>query len=143
MTRLCAKKTAFVPNVAKTEAGYFLGVDPVRIAKLNDVAALTVIIAQAMASGNPQVPTPNRIAFSKPVILKPAGAKNWNAFVEKGDCFTIFQSMEGLEIAETGRNKDGQWVDCPSLIQNLPAGSSESDIAKSLIEGAARRSDLA
>jgi hypothetical protein len=103
------KGTAFIPNVAKIEAGFFLDVDPVRIARLDDVAALTLTIARAMASGNPQVPTPNRVTFSKPVILKPAGGKNWNAFVEKGVCFKTFQSEEGVEIAETGRNNEGQW----------------------------------
>jgi hypothetical protein len=136
------KGTAFIPNVAKTEAGFFLDVEPVRVTKFDDFSALTVAIEQAMASGNPQVPTPTRAEVSKPVILKPAGVKNWNAFVERGACFTIFRLEAGVEIAETGRNDDSEWIDAPSLNQKLPAGSSATDIAKCITERTAQRSDL-
>jgi len=137
------KGTAFVPNVAQTTAGYFMDVEPVRTSKLDDVPSLAIIIEQAMASGNPQVPTPSRAEFPKPVILKPAGVKNWNAFVEKGACFTIFRSEAEVEICETGRNDDGEWIDVPSLTQRIPAGSSATEIAKRIAERACQRADLA
>jgi len=136
------KGTAFVPNVAQTEAGFFLDVEPVRVAKLDDLQSLASAIEHAMAAGNPRVPTPTRAAFPKPVILKPAGTKSWNTFVERGACFTIFRGAAELEMAETGRNDDGQWVDDPSLSQKLPTNLSAVDIAKRIAERASRRSDL-
>ena len=142
MARYVRKGTAFVPNVAQTEAGFFLDVEPVRIAKLDDFESLASAIEQAMLAGNPRVPTPTRAAFPTPVILKPAGTKNWNTFVERGACFTIFRGAAELELAETARNDDGEWVDDASLSQKLPASSSAVDIAKRIAERADQRADL-
>lgn len=136
------KNTAFVPDVARTEAGFFLDVEPVRVAKLSDLQSLASAIEHAMATGNPRVPTPTRAAFPKPVILKPAGVKNWSAFVERGACFTVFRGDDELEITETARNEDGEWMDAPSLNQKLPAGSLAVDIAKRIAERASQRADL-
>src|SRR5436190_3958698 len=105
------KGLAFVPNVAQTDAGFFLDTEPVRVVALNESQALACAIQEAIDIGNPRIPTPTRLTFPKPVILKPAGVKNWNAFVEGGVCFTIFRGEDELEIAETGRNEEGEWVD--------------------------------
>ena len=137
------KGTAFVPDVARTEAGFFLDAEPVRVAKLSDLQSLASAIEQVMATGNPRVPTPTRAAFPKPVILKPAGVKSWNAFVERGACFTIFRGEDELEIAETGRNDDGEWVDAPSLNQKLSGGSPALEIATRITERVGQRGDLA
>lgn len=137
------KGTAFVPNVAQTKAGFFLDVEPVRVARLDDPQSLASAIEQAMTAGNPRVPTPTRAAFPKPVILKPAGAKNWNAFVERGACFTVFRGDGELEITETARNEDGEWMDTPSLNQKLSLTSPASDIARRIIERVSQRADLA
>jgi hypothetical protein len=136
------KGTAFVPNVAQTEAGFFLDVEPVRVTKLDDLQSLALAIEQAMVAGNPRVPTPTRAAFPKPVILKPAGTKNWNTFVERGACFTIFRCDAELELHETARNDDGEWVDASSLSQKLPANSLAVDIAKRIAERVSQRTDL-
>ena len=137
------KGTAFVPDVARTEAGFFLDVEPVRVAKLSDLRSLATAIEQAMATGNLRVPTPTRTAFPKPVILKPAGVKNWNAFVERGACFTIFREEDELEVTETGRNDDGEWIDVPSLNQKLSGGSPALEIATRIAERVGQRGDLA
>ena len=135
------KGTAFVPNVAQTEAGFFLDVEPVRIARLDDPQSLASAIAQAMAAGNPRVPTPTRAVIPKPVILKPAGVRNWNAFVERGACFTVFSGVEEIEITETLRNVDGEWVDASSLNQKLSPTSAAPEIARR-IQRAGQRADL-
>lgn len=136
------KGTAFVPNVAQTEAGYFLDIEPVRVASLDAPQSLTSAIDQAMAAGNPRVPTPSRAAFPKPVILKPAGVKNWNTFVQRGACFTVLRGDDGLEIAETVTNENGEWVDAPLLSRKLLPSSPASEIAQQIIERAGRRAEL-
>jgi hypothetical protein len=136
------KGTAFVPDVARTEAGFFLDVEPVRVARLDDLGVLASALEEVMAAGNPRVPTPTRAAFPKPVIVRPAGVKNWNAFVDRGACFTISRTEGEIAIAETGRNDDGEWVDAPSLTQRLPASSSALAIAKRIAERARQRADL-
>jgi hypothetical protein len=136
------KGTAFVPNVAQTEAGFFLDVEPVRVASLEDFRSLVSAIEQAMAAGNPPVPTPSRAAFPKPAILKPASVKNWNAFVTRGACFTVFRGESEIEIAETGRNEHGEWVEAPCLNQKLSPSSPASEIARRIAERVRQRPDL-
>jgi hypothetical protein len=134
--------TAFVPDVARTEAGFFLDVEPVATVKLEDVSSLAAAINLVMAKGNPTVPTPSRAGFPRPVILKPSGVKNWNAFVERGACFTIFRGEGEIEIMETARNDAGEWVDAPSLNQKLPGDASATDIARCIAKRAVSRADL-
>ena len=136
------KDAAFVPDVAKTEAGFYLDVEPVKTVKLEDFSALAGAIDLVMAKGNPTVPTPTRGGFPKPVILKPAGVESWNAFVERGACYTIFIGQGEIEIAETGRNDVGEWVDAPSLDEKLPGDSTAMDIAKHIAKRARHRTDL-
>lgn len=135
--------TAFVPNVARTEAGFILDVEPVRVAKLNDTPSLESAIEQAMAAGNPRVPTPTRDEYKKPFLIGLAGVRTWKAFERTGACFTVFRGEDGLEITETARNDDGEWVEAPSLNQNLPGNSPALAIAKRIAERAGQRADLA
>jgi hypothetical protein len=137
------KGMAFVPDVARTKAGFFLDIEPVRVIQVSDLHSLASAIEQAMVAGNPLVPTPTRAAFPKPVILKPAGVKNWNAFVKRAACFTIFHLGDELEISETAPNDNGDWVDAPSLNQRLPATSSALDIAQRITGRVSERADLA
>jgi hypothetical protein len=132
---------ALVPNVARTEAGYFLDVEPVRVAKVDDLQSLASAIEQAMAAGNPRVATPTRAAFPKPVVLEPAGMKTWKALERTGAAFTIFRGEDELEIAETGRNEDGEWVEASSN-QKLTASSSAFEMAKRIAERVSQRADL-
>jgi hypothetical protein len=134
--------TAYIPNVARTEAGFYMGIEPVRIITLDDFPSLASAIGQAMASGNPQVPTPTRDDYKKPFLINVSGVKTWKAFERKGACFTIFLDDKQLEISESGRNEEGGWVDDPSLSQTLAVNSSAKEIAKCIIERVAKRSDL-
>lgn len=136
------KGIALIPNVARTDAGFFLDVDPVRVVGLNEPQALAAAIEQAMAAGNPQVPTPTRAAFPTPVILKPARVKTWKGFVHGGACFTILRGEGGIDIEETGRDENGEWKDAPSLSQKLAASASALDIAHRIATHASQRSDL-
>lgn len=136
------KGTAFVPNVARTEAGFLLDVEPVRVAKLNDLQLLASAIEEAMAAGNPRVPTPSRDEYQKPFLIGLAGVRTWKAFERSGACFTIFRGEGEVEIAETARNDDGEWVDAPSLNQKLPVDSLAMVVAKRIAERARQRADL-
>jgi hypothetical protein len=76
------------------------------------------------------------------VILKAAGVKNWETFTKRGACFTIFGGESETELAETGRNADGEWMDAPSLNQRVPADSPTIEVARRIAQRAVVRSDL-
>ena len=55
--------TAFVPTMARTEAGYWMGVEPVDVQKVETVEALQEVLLAAILRGNPVVPTPTDETF--------------------------------------------------------------------------------
>src|SRR5256885_17252816 len=87
--------TAYVPTVAQTEAGFFLDTDPVEVIPAVNTEALRNAVKQAIARGNPKVPTPTRAAFPKPVVLRYAKVKSWSAF-EKGCSNWTIVETDGL-----------------------------------------------
>ena len=130
---------AFIPDVAKTEAGFFLDVEPVRTVELGDLPALAAALDQAMANGNPLVQTPARSSFPKPVVLKLAGVKNWNTFMKRARCFTILRGESEIEIAEAGRDEKGAWIESPSLHQGFSLRTSSLELARHIVERARQR----
>jgi hypothetical protein len=55
----------FLPTMAKTEGGYWLGVEPVDVQNVETVGALQTVLLAAIARGNPTVPTPTREDFPR------------------------------------------------------------------------------
>jgi hypothetical protein len=72
--------TAFVPTMARTEAGYWMGVEPVVVRKVETVEALEQLLLAVIARGNPVVPTPTRQGFPRPVMERHCGLKSLSAF---------------------------------------------------------------
>src|SRR6185295_9834556 len=57
----------FVPVVARTDAGYYLDIEPVGVSAVDDAGALTALLQQVIDAGNPPVPAPLRGQFPRPV----------------------------------------------------------------------------
>ena len=70
------KGKVFIPTMAQTEAGFYIGTDPVEVANANDVLGIREAFKRALAHGNPLIPTPTRAHFPKPILLKYTGAKS-------------------------------------------------------------------
>jgi hypothetical protein len=122
--------TAYVPTVARTEAGFFLDTDPVEVVPAVNTEALRDAVKQAIARGNPRVPTPTRAAFPKPVVLKYAKVKSWSAF-EKGCSNWTIVETNGLYQIKRGRKRpDRGWGDDPTQIEMLPPGTDIDEVAQ-------------
>ena len=59
---------AFVPTMARTEAGYWLAAEPVVVQRVENVETLQNLLLDALARGNPTVPTPARKSFPRTVM---------------------------------------------------------------------------
>ena len=57
------KGIVFVPTVARTQAGYYLDIEPVAAISATDAEAVRDVVKQAITRGNPLVPTPTRATF--------------------------------------------------------------------------------
>jgi hypothetical protein len=75
------REQIFIPTMAKTKAGFYIGIEPVDVVDALDRAALEQAIIQVVKRGNPLVPTPQGGAkFPKSVLLKYAKMKSISSF---------------------------------------------------------------
>jgi len=80
------KGTAFIPTMAKTEAGYSMGIEPVDVQKVESPEALQALLIAAIKRGNPVVPTPTRDNFPRPLMERYCGLKSLSAFERTASC---------------------------------------------------------
>jgi hypothetical protein len=75
------KEQALVPTMAKTKAGFYMGIEPVEVVDVHDKAALEQAIIRVVKRGNPSVPTPLGGAnFPKSPLLKYTKLKSRSSF---------------------------------------------------------------
>jgi hypothetical protein len=123
-------RTAFIPTVAQTDAGFYLDVDPVGVVSATDTEAMQHAVKQVIGRGNPKVPTPTRAAFPKPVVLKYAKVKSWPAF-ERGCLYWTIVEKDGVYHVIQGRKRsDRGWEDDPKRSEALPPGTGIDEIAQ-------------
>ena len=70
------KGQAFVPTMAKTEAGFYIGIEPVEVVDPRNRPGLEDALKRTISRGNPTMPTPPRSNFPESVLVKHAKAKS-------------------------------------------------------------------
>ena len=125
--------TAYVPVVARTEAGFYMDIDPVAVIRVTDTEGLQRAIKDAMSKGNPIVPTPTRATFPKPVVLKHTKFKTWSAFGTGAECFEICEKGNIFQIQQAQKTPSGGWEDNPAKIESLPPGTTPADVARRVV----------
>jgi hypothetical protein len=129
------KGMVFVPTVARTEAGFYMDIEPVEVAAAADLGAIQLAVKSAVARGNPRVPTPTRATFPKPVVLKHAAVKSWSAFERGSLCWVLHESKGIFQIIPQRKAADGRgWVDDGDQIESLQAGTNIEEFAKRVAE---------
>jgi len=66
--------------MARTEAGYWMSVEPVDVVEPLNTETLGVALLVAIARGNPIVPTPSRQDFPRPGMERYCGLKSLSTF---------------------------------------------------------------
>lgn len=124
------KGVVFVPTVARTEAGYYMGIEPLRVVPVDDSAAVQAAIKDAMSAGNPIVPTPTRANFPESNLLKYAKVRSWSAFEKNALNWTIDENAGIYKICPGRRHPEGGWEDDPERIETLPADATIEQVAR-------------
>lgn len=88
--------TAFIPTMAKTEAGYWMGIEPVDVQKVEVPEALQTLLMDAVKRGNPVVPTPKRDKFPRALMERRSGLKSLSAFERTASCWADFPRQRRL-----------------------------------------------
>lgn len=108
------KGVAYVPTTAKTEAGYWLAIEPVDVAPIRNAEDLHQLLLMAIGRGNPIVKTPTRQTFPAPVMQRYCGMKSLSAFERSAALWAISQ-------------RDGSYVICPWHRSTRYRGAWEED----------------
>ena len=135
------KGKVYVPIVARTEAGYYLNIEPVAVVDADDFGGVVSAIQAAIERGNPAVPTPSRANFPKPVIPRLAGVKSWPQFARESLYWKIGMAADCFQIVPGRRAPDGGWVDDEVHAETLPPGTTPEAVAKRMariIQGVAK-----
>jgi len=75
------RKQILIPTMARTKAGYYMGIEPVEVADLHNQEAIESAILRIVKKGNPVVPTPQGgTKFPKSPLLKYTKMKSISSF---------------------------------------------------------------
>lgn len=136
------KGAAFVPTMAKTEAGYWMGVEPVEVQKVATVEALEQLLLTVMERGNPVFATPTRQNFPRPVMERYCGLKSLSAFERTATCWSISRNEIAYRIYEWRRSERyrGAREEATDSEIRLPIDTPLRDVARRAAEVALSRS---
>jgi hypothetical protein len=121
---------AYVPTVAQTDAGFYLGIEPVEVTPVANLEALQTAIWRSIARGHPRIATPTRENFPKPVLLKYARVKSWSAFERDASYWSVVDNGGSFEICRGRKRTDRGWEDDPTQIERLPRGIELTEVAR-------------
>ena len=130
--RYLRKGVVYLPVMKKTEAGFYIGVDPLSMINVTSTTELRQAIGIALARPIPIVPTPPRNAKLNNV-LQVTGLRSWSAFDRSAECWAI-KELQGIwKIAIQRSRKEGGGDDQSQLI-TFPPGTSVEEVADRLFQ---------
>jgi hypothetical protein len=133
----CNERTGavLIPSAAKTEAGFWLSVEPVEVAHADDETSILSGVRKIAALGVRSVPTPARDAFPKPIMLKYAGSKTWSAFVKIHMRIDVEQNADGqFSVQPWRRGESRSYEPDLSAFRVLPIGATLGDAVFEVIQ---------
>jgi hypothetical protein len=124
--------TVYVPTMGRTEAGYWLGIEPVDVESVADADALKGVLLRAINRGNPIVPTPTRKHFPPDVMRRHCGMKSFSAFERTAQLWSISQNADSCVICPWRRSARyrGAWEEDHERETVVPADISLEEIAR-------------
>ena len=100
----------YFPTVAKTEAGFYVLVEPVVDVSVSNVIVLRNVLGDIIARDNVIIPTPKRNAFPPSILPKYAGVKTDRAFMQGTSHWAIDRKNGNYQIIGYRVHQDGYWV---------------------------------
>ncbi len=132
------KGVAYIPTTAKTEAGYWLAIEPVDVAPVRDADDLRQLLMKAIGRGNPIVKTPTRQSFPPPVMQRHCGMKSFSAFERTAALWAISVREDSYAIYSWRRSDRyrGAWEEDHEQLTRLPLSTPLEDVAHQAAERA-------
>ncbi len=127
-----------VPTVARTEAGFWLEIEPVAVLACN-LGALASALDSAREHGNPQIPTPKRSEYGPPVVCTEVGVRGWRAFEAEAQFWRLEWRPSGVTIAGSKRAPDGGFEDDTDTTESLAPEVSCAVLAEHICAAASKK----
>lgn len=125
---------AYIPTSAKTEAGFYLEIEPVEMAKIEDSANFREALKAALSRGNPIVATPKREDYGKPPVMKYAKVKSWAQMERESSFWGITENNGNYEFGPYRKRADRGWEEDPSRITKLPPKLTVDEVAEEIVK---------
>jgi hypothetical protein len=130
------KTRVFVPTMAKTEAGFYMGIEPVEVVDATDREAVERAMIRAIARGNPVIPTPTRDNFPEDPLLKHANVKSLSTFERSAQTWKLSKRQGAYLIAPYKPGKEGGSVEDFDRTEAVPAEIPLETVVHRLVERA-------
>ncbi len=131
------KKQVFVPTMARTKAGFYMGIEPVEVVEAHDRAVLEQAIIRAVKRGNPSVPTPpGGTKFPKSPLLKYAKMKSISRFDKVATSWKLAKREGAFLIVPYRPRKDSGQEEDTERGEALPADVPLERVVRRLISRA-------
>jgi hypothetical protein len=127
------KGTVYLPTMAKTEAGFYMNVEPVAVMSVTNTERLRNAFRDVMARGNAVIATPKRNAFPPSLLPKYAGVKTEREFMHSAAHWAAEEKNGNYQIIGYRVHGDGYWVQDAAQKINLPVGTTAGDVIERLI----------
>jgi hypothetical protein len=128
------KGQAFIPTMAQTEAGFYMGIDPVEVVDAFDRRAVEDAMLRAIARGNPRVPTPTRDNFPEDVLLKYAKVKSLSMFEKVARTWKFSKRAGAYLIAPYRPLRTGGSEEDPKRTEAIPDEEPIESAVRRLVE---------
>src|SRR5215470_4437016 len=128
------QEMAYIPTSAKTEAGFYLEIEPVETAKIADTVKFREALKAALSRGNPRVATPRREDYGKPAVMKYAKVKSWAQMERESSFWGITENNGNYEFGPYKRRSDRGWEEDPTQIVKLPPKLTIDEVAERIVE---------
>ena len=113
---------AFLPTMARTRAGFYIGSEPVEVV---DRADPKEALLRTMVRGRPVIPTPPRDMFPKSVSLQHAKVRSLSAFEKDAKSWSFSRNKKGYFIVPHRSLGRGRAVEnTEQQATNIPARTS-------------------
>jgi hypothetical protein len=107
-----------VPTMAKTKAGFYMGIEPVELAETHEPAAVEQAVIHAVTRGNPSIPTPaGGKNFPKSPLLKYTKLKSLSTFDKLAKSWSLSK-------------RHGAYLIVPDRLREDAEGGKEEDMER-------------
>jgi hypothetical protein len=133
------KGQAFIPTQARTQSGFYMGVEPIEVVQTSDRPGVEQALLRAIDRGNPPVRTPSLPEMednSKSALLKCAKVKSLSAFEKGAERWQLSKHEGAYSIVPYRPHEEGGAVADLKRAERIPGDEPIQAVVRRLVDRA-------